>query len=50
MADGTTQESSQERVPLGSWPRLYTLCCVLAVVVMALLYWFTSHYNVQIKS
>lgn len=49
MADGTTQESSQDRVPLGSWPRVYTLCCVLALAVMALLYWFASHYNVQIK-
>ncbi|MCK5944450.1 MAG: hypothetical protein KAI24_20850 [Planctomycetes bacterium] len=35
------------RAPLGSWPRLYTVCCVLAVVVMALLYWFTSHFNVR---
>lgn len=49
MADGTTQESPEERVPLGSWPRLYTLCCVLAVVVMALLYWFASHYNVPMR-
>jgi len=47
MADGTTQEPSEERVPLGSWPRLYMLCCVAALVVMALLWWFAAHYNVR---
>jgi len=50
MADGTNQNSptsSDERVPLGSWPRLYTLCCVLAIVVMVLLYWFAQAYNVR---
>lgn len=47
MADGTTQEPSEERAPLGSWPRVYVLCCVVAVVVMVLLYWFASHYNVR---
>ena len=50
MADSTTDDSPQERAPLGSWPRLYALCCVLAVVVMALLYWFSSHYNVRLPS
>jgi len=33
--------------PLGSWSLLYVVCCALAVVVMALLYWFTAHYNVR---
>lgn len=50
MADGTNQDSptsSPERVPLGSWARLYTLCCVLAIVVMALLYWFAQAYNIR---
>jgi hypothetical protein len=46
MVESTPADSPTERPPLGSWPRLYTLCCVLAVVVMVLLYWFTSHYNV----
>lgn len=35
------------RPPLGSWARLYALCCVIAIVVMLLLYWFTSHFNVR---
>ncbi len=38
------------QAPLGSWPRLYALCCALAVVVMALLYWFTAHFNVRMGS
>jgi len=33
--------------PLGSWARTYALVCVLAVVVMALLYWFTAHYQIR---
>ena len=37
----------ESRQPLGSWSLLYVVCCVLAVVVMALLYWFTSHFNVR---
>lgn len=49
MADSTPVAPANDRPPLGSWPRLYTLCCVLAVLVMALLYWFSSHYNVRIK-
>ena len=34
--------------PRGSWPRLYVACCALAVFVMALLYWFTAHFNVRL--
>ena len=37
----------ESQQPLGSWPMLYVACCVLAVVVMVLLYWFTSHFNVR---
>jgi hypothetical protein len=33
--------------PLGSWSRIYALVCVLAVAMMLLLWWFTSHYNVR---
>lgn len=47
MADSTTDDTSGERPPLGSWAKVYTLCCVLAVIVMALLYWFSSHFNVR---
>jgi hypothetical protein len=42
-----TPSPHESRAPLGSWPLLYVLCCVLAVVVMALLYWFTSQFNVR---
>lgn len=33
--------------PLGSWARTYALVCLLAVAVMALLYWFTAHYQIR---
>ncbi len=33
--------------PLGGWPRTYALVCVLAVLVMVLLWWFSSHFNVR---
>lgn len=36
-----------ERPPLGGWPRVYALVCVLAVAVMLLLWWFTAHWNVR---
>lgn len=47
MVDSMSGDSPTDRIPLGSWARVYTLCCVLAILVMALLYWFSSHYNVQ---
>ncbi len=31
--------------PLGSWPRFYTLVCVVASAYIALLYWFTATFN-----
>lgn len=36
------------RPPLGSWPRVYALCVALALLVMMLLYWLASHYNVRL--
>lgn len=33
--------------PFGSWARTYALVCLLAVAVMALLYWFTAHYQIR---
>ena len=36
------------RPPLGSWPRTYLLVCVLAIAVMAVLFWFSSHFNVRL--
>ena len=53
MADGTLGEPPHEHSepePLGSWTRLYVLVCVLAVAVMALLWWFSAHYNVRLPS
>jgi len=31
--------------PLGSWSRLYALVCCVAVLYIALLYWFTAVFN-----
>ena len=42
-----TPPPPEARAPLGSWPLLYVACCALAVLVMALLYWFTTHFNVR---
>ncbi|MBL8729233.1 MAG: hypothetical protein JNM25_12420 [Planctomycetes bacterium] len=36
--------------PLGGWPRVYALVCVLAVVVMLLLWWFTAHFNLRMEA
>ncbi len=35
-----------ERPPLGSWARIYTLAVVCAVACIALLYWFTQAFNI----
>ena len=43
------QEPS-ERPPLGSWARLYGLVAAFAIVVMALLYWFTQTFNIPLAS
>ena len=40
----------ESRVPQGRWPLLYASCCLLALLVMALLYWFTAHFNVRMGS
>jgi len=37
------------RPPLGSWARVYALVCVLAVLVMLLLWWFTAHWNLRME-
>ncbi len=47
MTDGT-REPPTARPPLGSWARLYALVCVLAVVVMLILWWFSSRYNLRL--
>ena len=49
MADGTLGDPGS-RPPLGSWPRLYALVCAAALLVMAILWWFTAHYNVRMGS
>jgi hypothetical protein len=46
MVDGSHE--SPARPPLGSWARLYALVCVLAVLVMAILWWFSSSFNVRL--
>lgn len=38
----------EPRPPLGGWPRVYALVCVLAIAVMALLWWFTSRYDLPL--
>ncbi|MHC4516496.1 MAG: hypothetical protein ACYTGW_18425 [Planctomycetota bacterium] len=35
-----------ERPPFGSWARIYTVALVFAVACIALLYWFTSAFNI----
>ena len=37
--------SDTPRPPLGSWPRFYTLTCVVATLYIVLLYWFTATFN-----
>ncbi len=37
--------SETQKAPLGSWPRFYALTCEVAVVYIALLYWFTAVFN-----
>lgn len=43
----TPPPAAPNRPPFGSWPRTYLSVCVLAVVVMVVLYWFSSHFNVR---
>ncbi len=38
--------SAQERPPLGSWPRIYSLVIALALALMLALWWFTSSWNI----
>lgn len=47
MADGSPERPSRT-APVGSWPLTYALVCVLAVLVMAVLYWFAAHFNVRL--
>ncbi|MFT4512044.1 MAG: hypothetical protein ACI89X_003107 [Planctomycetota bacterium] len=47
MADSSAEGTQPARPPLGSWTLVYTLCCVLAIAVMAGLYWFSRAFNVQ---
>ena len=44
-ADHATPDRD-ERPPLGSWARTYTVTLVLAVACIALLYWFTQAFNI----
>ena len=49
MADRPDGEpaANATRPPLGSWALLYVVVCVLALVVMLLLYWFTQRFNLR---
>lgn len=38
------------RAPLGSWRRTYLAVALAAVLVMALLWWLTAHWNVPLGS
>lgn len=40
----------ESRPPLGGWPRLYAVVCVCAVLVMLVLWWFSSHFNVRMEA
>ena len=39
-----------ERPPLGSWTRTYATVVLWAVVVMLLLYWLTSTWNIPVET
>ena len=43
-------QETTDRPPLGSWVRMYGLVAALAVLLMVLLYWFTSTFNVPLPS
>jgi hypothetical protein len=43
-----TMPPAASRPPLGSWPRTYLVVCALAITVMVLLHWFTTHWNVPV--
>ena len=36
--------------PLGSWARLYALVLIAAVLVMLMLYWFTTAWNIPLEA
>lgn len=42
------RDTLPSRVPLGAWWRLYLLCAVAAVAVLALLWWFSHSFNVRL--
>jgi hypothetical protein len=45
-ADSTPMPTDDpERPPLGSWPLTYALVIVLALLVIALLWWLTVAYD-----
>jgi len=46
----TPSSQPHDAPPLGSWARVYTLVCALAILVMVLLWWFTAHFNVRMGS
>jgi hypothetical protein len=39
-----------EDAPLGSWARLYALVIGVALLVLLLLYWFTSAWNIPLEA
>lgn len=39
-----------DAAPLGGWPRLYVVVCVCAVLVMLVLWWFSSHFNIAMEA
>jgi hypothetical protein len=43
-----TARPDDERPPLGSWSLVYGLVCVVAVAIMALLYWGTVSLNLPV--
>jgi hypothetical protein len=41
-------DGTQAMPPFGSWPRTYAVVCLLAVAVMALLWWFTARWQIPL--
>lgn len=47
MTSMTQTPNSADRPPLGSWTLTYALVALAAMLVMAVLWWFTAAFNVE---
>ena len=46
MGETEVDPDPDERPPLGSWAKTYTVTVIFAVATIALLYWFTAAFNI----